>query len=278
MSTFTKFAVIGAGGVGSNIVDGLLKANANVSILTRDDGKAELQPLKEQGAILKKVDYEDETSLKAALAGNEVVVSTISSQHLASQFAVARAAKASGIQLFVPTEFGSHDEDGANITKLKVRDLLKELELPFTLFHSGLWSEYLPFFFSYNFEAGTMSVVGDGNAKVGIVSRADFSRFVVHVLVTASKSSLDGARLSIESERLSPKEIAALAEKKLGKTIQLNSVDYEETKKGYDVNPVAYLQTRIADGRCVPGTEEQVKDTITKFFPDWNPTAYDIIA
>ncbi|GMF17098.1 unnamed protein product [Phytophthora fragariaefolia] len=73
MSTFTKFAVAGAGGVGSGIVDGLLKANAAVTILTRDDAKAELQPFKERGATLIKVDYDNEASLQAALADSEVV-------------------------------------------------------------------------------------------------------------------------------------------------------------------------------------------------------------
>ncbi|KAG3238155.1 hypothetical protein PI124_g16873 [Phytophthora idaei] len=131
MTTFTKFAIIGAGGIGSEIVDNLLKANANVTILTRDDTKAELQPYKERGAVLAKVDYEDEASLKAALVGSEVL-------------AVARAAKAADIQLFVPTEFGMPDEDGPNIAKQEVRALLKELNIPSALFLGGLWSEYLP--------------------------------------------------------------------------------------------------------------------------------------
>eukprot|EP00644_Phytophthora_capsici_P011446 jgi/Phyca11/118887/e_gw1.37.246.1 len=247
MSTFTKFAVVGAGGVGSSVVNDLLKANATVTILTRDDTKAELQLLKEQGATLKKVNYDDETSVKAALLGSEVVY------------------------------FGFREQDGANATKQKVRDLLKELDLPFALFHSGLWSEYLPFFFGYNIEGGAFSVVGEGNEKLSIVARSDFSRFVAHTLVTAPKSSLEWARLSVEAGRASPREIAAHLENKWGKKLEIKTVDYEETKKGYDVNPVAYIQTRIADGTCIPGTEEDVKDTIEKFFPNWNPSAWQNI-
>ncbi|KAL3671314.1 hypothetical protein V7S43_003245 [Phytophthora oleae] len=274
MSTFTKFAVVGAGGVGSTVVTGLLKAQATVTILTRDDTKAELQPLKEQGATLKKVDYEDEASVKTALIGSEVVVCAIDPQHHASQFLIARAAKAADIQLFVPTEFGFRDEDGPNVTKQQVRDMLKELDLPFALFHSGLWSDYLPYFFGYNIEEAVFSVVGEGYAKLSIVTRADFSRFIAHALATAPKSSLQWARLSIETGRASPKEIAAHLEDKWGKKLQIKTVDYEETKKGYGVNPVAYIQTRIADGSCVPGTEEEVKDTIAKFFPNWNPSPW----
>ncbi|KAG6614742.1 Eugenol synthase 1 [Phytophthora cinnamomi] len=268
MSTFTKFAVVGAGGVGSSVVDGLLKANAIVTILTRDDTKPELQTFKERGASIVKANYDDEASLQGALADSEVVVCTVDARHHAVQFGIARAAKAAGVQLFVPTEFGMPDEDGANITKQKVRGMLKELDLPYALFFSGFWFEYLPL--------GVMSVIGEGNAKLGLVSRTDFGRFVAHVLVTVPKASLEWAQFSIESNRMSPKEIAAMAEKKFGKKIELKVVDYEATKKNYDTDSVAYILTRIGDGRCVPGTEEEVKKTVSKFFPDWNPTLYEV--
>jgi hypothetical protein len=127
----------------------------------------------------------------------------------------------------------------------------------------------------YNFKEGTMNVVGEGDAKMSIVARSDLSRFIGHVLATAPKSSLEWSRLSIESDRLSPKEIAALAEKKLSNKMKLTLVSYEETKKNYETNSVAYILTRIADGRCVSGTAEEATATVTKFFPDWNPTPYE---
>ncbi|ETM47219.1 hypothetical protein L914_08047 [Phytophthora nicotianae] len=276
MSTFTKFAIVGAGGVGSGVAEYLLQAKATVTILTRDDTKVELQAFKERGVSLVKVNYDNEASLKAALTGNEVVVCTIHAYHHSIQFAVARAAKAAGLQLFVPTEFGMADEDGPNITKEKVRTQLKELELPFALFHGGLWAEYIPFFLGYNFKEGAMTVVGDGDAKMSIVARSDLCRFIAHVLVTAAKSSLEWSRFSVESDRMSPKEIAALAEKKLGKKMELNLVSYDETKKKYETDPVAYILTRVADGRCVSGTVDEAKDTVAKYYPGWNPTPYEM--
>ncbi|ETL40836.1 hypothetical protein F441_08315 [Phytophthora nicotianae CJ01A1] len=276
MSTFTKFAIVGAGGVGSGVAEYLLQAKATVTILTRDDTKVELQAFKERGVSLVKVNYDNEASLKAALTGNEVVVCTIHAYHHSIQFAVARAAKAAGLQLFVPTEFGMADEDGPNITKEKVRTQLKELELPFALFHGGLWAEYIPFFLGYNFKEGAMTVVGDGDAKMSIVARSDLCRFIAHVLVTAAKSSLEWSRFSVESDRMSPKEIAALAEKKLGKKMELKLVSYDETKKKYETDPVAYILTRVADGRCVSGTVDEAKDTVAKYYPGWNPTPYEM--
>lgn len=101
-----------------------------------------------------------------------------------------------------------------------------------------------------------MKVVDEGDAKMSIVARSDLSRFIAHVLVTVPKSSLEWSRFSIESDRMSPKEIAVLAEKKLGKKMELNLVSYEETKKNYETDPMAYILTRLADGRCVSGTVE----------------------
>ncbi|RLN60638.1 hypothetical protein BBJ28_00026261 [Nothophytophthora sp. Chile5] len=73
MSVYTKFAIVGAGGVGGVAADELLKKGATVTILTRDDSKPELQALKTRGAKLFKVAYDDEESLKKALSGSEVV-------------------------------------------------------------------------------------------------------------------------------------------------------------------------------------------------------------
>ncbi|RLN60639.1 hypothetical protein BBJ28_00026260 [Nothophytophthora sp. Chile5] len=113
MSVYTKFAIVGAGGVGGVAADELLKKGATVTILTRDDSKVrglglqataivvwrlllgwtrradiydafgcccsmvqlqpELQALKTRGAKLFKVAYDDEESLKKALSGSEVV-------------------------------------------------------------------------------------------------------------------------------------------------------------------------------------------------------------
>lgn len=72
-TTFTKFAVLGAGGVGGGAVDELLKTGRDVTILTRDDAKPELVDFKARGARVVKVDYSDKNSIAKALQGAEVV-------------------------------------------------------------------------------------------------------------------------------------------------------------------------------------------------------------
>lgn len=57
------------------------------------------------------VDYGSEDSLKEALSGVEVVISTLSQGGFAFQTPLFEAAKAAGVKLAVPSEFGNHTTD-----------------------------------------------------------------------------------------------------------------------------------------------------------------------
>ncbi|KAF4317861.1 hypothetical protein BBO99_00007411 [Phytophthora kernoviae] len=275
MSIYTKFAIIGAGGVGGTVVDELLKKGASVTILTRDDSKEELHAFKARGATLIKVAYDDEVALKKALTGSEVAVSAVSPFHLDVQPTIVRAAKAAGIQLFVPAEYGVRVTEGPNTFKKVVQDLLTELQLPFTIFYTGLFAEFLPMFMGYNYDEGYMNVVGKGETAFSITSRTDVGRFVAQVISTAPKSALEGAKIPFEAERLSPLQIRDIVEKKLNKKIEVRYVDFEENKKNFNTDFTAFLTTLFEDGRGVAGSEQEVKESVEKFFPGWNPVKYE---
>jgi uncharacterized protein YbjT (DUF2867 family) len=275
MSVYTKFAIIGAGGIGGTVAAELLKKGASVSILTRDESKPELQALKARGAKLFQLSYTDEAAVAKALAGSEVAVSAVSPYHLDVQPPVVRAAKAAGVQIFVPAEYGVKVTEGPNAYKKVVQDLLAELQLPAAIFYTGIFAEFLPIFMDYHFDQGYMNVVGKGETAYSITSRADTGRFVAHVLSTAPKSALEGAKLPFEAERLSPMQIHALAEKKLGKKIEVRRITYQENMKKFDSDFTAFLTALGEDGRGVAGSEQEVKETVAKFFPDWNPTKYE---
>ncbi|KAL3665238.1 hypothetical protein V7S43_009866 [Phytophthora oleae] len=276
MSVYTKFAIIGAGGVGGTVADELLKkGDVSVAILTRDESKPELQAFKARGAMLYQVSYEDEDAVKKALTGSEVAVSTVSPYNMAVQKAIVPAAKAAGIQLFVPAEYGVKVTEGPNVTKKEVQDLLTQQQIPFTIFYTGLFAEFLPYFLDYHYDEGYMNVVGKGETPFSITARTDVGRFVAHVLSTAPKSALEGARIPFEAERLSPLQIRDLVEKKLNKKIEVRPVDYEENKKKFDTDFVAFLTTLFEQGRGVAGTEQEVQESVAKFFPDWNPAKYE---
>ncbi|KAG6953208.1 hypothetical protein JG688_00012945 [Phytophthora aleatoria] len=275
MSVYTKFAIIGAGGIGGTIADELLKKGATVSILTRDDTQQTLQAFKARGAKLFKVVYSDEDAVKKALAGSEVAISAVSPYHLDVQPPVVRAAKAAGIQLFVPAEYGVKVTEGPNAYKKVVQDLLAEVQLPATIFYTGIFAEFLPIFMDYHFDQGYMNVVGKGETPYSITSRHDAGRFVAHMLSTAPKSALEGAKLPFEAERLSPMQIHDLAEKKLNKKIEVRSITYEENMKKFNTDFTAFLTALGEDGRGVAGSEKEVQETVAKFFPHWNPAKYE---
>ncbi|KAG3110381.1 hypothetical protein PI125_g10063, partial [Phytophthora idaei] len=142
------------------------------------------------------------------------------------------------------------NKDGLNVTKEKARSLLKELKLPFALFHGGLWVEYIPFFLGYNFKEGVMNVVGEGDAKMSIVARSDLSRFIAHVLVEALKAHW--------SDRGSQLRGVACPRRRLLHLPRRSWVKRWSSSWGAMVRPrsvpVAYILTRIPDGRCVSGT------------------------
>ncbi|OWY96557.1 hypothetical protein PHMEG_00033149 [Phytophthora megakarya] len=275
MSVYTKFAIIGAGGIGGTIADELLKKGASVSILTRDDSQQALQTFKTRGAKIFKVSYTDEDAIKKALVGSEVAVSAVSPYHLDVQPPVVRAAKAAGIQLFVPAEYGVKVTEGPNAYKKVVQDLLAEVQLPTTLFYTGIFAEFLPIFMNYYFDEGYMNVVGKGETAYSITSYQDAGRFVAHVLSTAPKTALEDAKIPFEAERLSPLQIHDLAEKTLGKSIEVRTVTYEENMKTFNTDFTAFLTALGEDGRSVAGTEQEVQESVAKFFPDWNPAKYE---
>jgi len=96
------------------------------------------------GAQVIQVDYSNDASIKHALTGVDVVISTVPTATVDVQVKIAAAAKDAGVQLFVPSEFGGKWEvgiEGMFETKAKIRDQLKALGIPYANFYNGPWSD-----------------------------------------------------------------------------------------------------------------------------------------
>ncbi|KAF1316256.1 Isoflavone reductase p3, partial [Globisporangium splendens] len=276
MAPFTSFALIGAGTIGSFVATELLKENiASVKLLTRDDTKPELEPFKQQGATVVKVDYTNHEDLKKALSGVQVVVSTITHFQVEAQVDIARAAKEAGVQLFVPSEYGGPSLEGFDAPKKVVRDALEEIHLPYTVFMPGYFADIFHTYFDYNYTEGYINVYGTGKIELSLTSRYDVARFMSHVLTTIEPADLAWCKLPFEGDRLAPLDIAARAEKKLGKPIMIKYHDYAETKAKADTDIMAFLAVLVEDGKGLAGTADEVHETITKYFPNWSPQKYD---
>ena len=90
------------------------------------------------------VDYSNDASIKQALAGVHVVISTIQPQAIDVQTKIAAAAQEVGVQLFCPSEFGGISEnetDGIFAAKAAIQQKLKAMGLPYAAFYNGPFSD-----------------------------------------------------------------------------------------------------------------------------------------
>lgn len=106
------------GALGTVVFDQLVKGGFEVTALVRSAGKIPNLPASAKEAV---VDFTSHDSLVAALKGQDAVVSALGSQPGAadSQKALAKASADSGVQRFIPSDFGSN-LDNAEVRKLAV--------------------------------------------------------------------------------------------------------------------------------------------------------------
>ena len=92
------------------------------------------------------VDYSNDESVKQALTGVDVVISTVATPALNAQVKIAAAAKEAGVKLFVPSEFGGDPEgstDGVLGVKANILNQLKDLGIPYAAFYTGPFMDYV---------------------------------------------------------------------------------------------------------------------------------------
>jgi uncharacterized protein YbjT (DUF2867 family) len=92
------------------------------------------------------VDYSNHGSIKHALTGVDVVISTISGSAIDVQGKIAVAGKEAGIKFFVPSEFGLNTEgetEGVFGAKANIQAQLRALGVPFAAFYTGAFADYL---------------------------------------------------------------------------------------------------------------------------------------
>jgi len=108
-----------------------------------------LDEFKASGAKIAAVDYGSAESLKSALTGADVVISALTHtpSALQAQHLLAEQAKAAGVKLFVPSEFGDRTdrENPESVFALKqaVHHKLKEMDLPYAIFFTGPHPDYI---------------------------------------------------------------------------------------------------------------------------------------
>ncbi|KAF9243759.1 hypothetical protein BU15DRAFT_42583 [Melanogaster broomeanus] len=210
-STYKLFAVAGVGEtVGLTIVKSLLARGASVIVLTRPSSNKVLP----QGVEVVQVDYADISTVTDALKEHsiEVLISTLSGEGLAAQIPLADAAKAAGVQLYVPSEFGAPTEGAQEWmwgAKNKTAVYSKSIGLPSLRLYTGLFPEYVSLITAVA-ETGRFLIVGKGEAPVSFTALADIGEYLAYVLTTLPPDQLHDKILRIEGQRSTMREIGAL--------------------------------------------------------------------
>jgi len=273
MSGYKNFAIVGAGTIGSFVIRQFLKDKAagtvdKVVVLTRQGSNTTI----EGDAKLIPVDYSNKESIKIALTGIDVVISTISGMALGAQAGIAEAAKEAGVKLFVPSEFGGPTEgetEGLFGAKARVQDQLKAVGIPYALFYTGpfadnLWGPFL------NLDVGTgkVSVGGDGNKRISFTSRTDIARYLSYVLTHLPSEQLKNRSFTIAGDTKSFNEIFKAYETKTGKKLEVTYIPVSELDAKVAANPqdfASYLHKLWA-------TMGPHLQTDNHLYPDWKPS------
>ncbi|KAH7099988.1 NAD(P)-binding protein [Auriculariales sp. MPI-PUGE-AT-0066] len=268
--TYSTFAVAGgAGGLGSFITKALVSQGAQVVVLTRSH-----DTVVASGAIAKVVDYADPASLSATLQGVEVVVSTLSRAGIAQQPALADAAKAVGVKLFVPSEFGNptvgKTPESLHYNKAALHQHLRKIELPYTLYFTGFFSDY-DFIPPLGFDIAnkTITIVGTGTVPISFTTRSDIADFVAYTLTHLPSTKLENAVLGMEGERRTLVSLKQIFEEVYGGEFKFVHRDADEVarivqeKREAAMLDYLLLSAELGDV-LVPNPQNAL-------FPEWKP-------
>ncbi|PBK69574.1 NAD(P)-binding protein [Armillaria solidipes] len=221
-STYKSFAIVGAAGrIGKHIFAALHEQTTTSSILviTRtSSSSADAIPPSPKVKIAKVEDYKNVEVVAAILRAHhiEVLISAANWQTeegtCTEETALVNAARAAGVKLFVPSEFGAptlNAPTGIFKAKDDVAKHMKEIGLPSARFYTGQFFSWIPIACGYPSTGKINLVVGTGNTPGSFTADEDVGGFVAHVLTTLPPSELNDRIFRIEGERVSYGEIAA---------------------------------------------------------------------
>jgi len=280
MSGYKNFAVAGAGTMGSLIVEELLKEKAaghvgKVVVLSRSATANET--LTEKGAEPIMVDYTSPSSLESALKGMDVVISTLGGFALAIQEPLGVAAKAAGVKLFVPSEFGADMRgatDGFYAAKSALFDKLQSIGLPTALFFNGPFSDWVWYqpFIGTDLKNGKIELAGSGDALGSLTSRRDVARYTVHVLLNLPATKLHNSVHKIEGERTSFNRVLEQYQARTGKKLEITHIPMEQVQAAAAKGDIKSFVQLLNEVYGLVGTKEEVNAD----WPEFNPeTALD---
>ncbi|KAK4053033.1 hypothetical protein OIV83_001767 [Microbotryomycetes sp. JL201] len=274
---YTNFVVVGTTGIAALVAQELAKRpGTKVKVLSRSPDKKV-----ENGLEVKQVDYNNASQLQDVLQGAQAVIAAVAGAALATpvQYQLADAAKAAGVSLFVPSEFGNrtHDlkEGPLYHMKTKVQEHLKRIGLDFALFYNGPFpNDIYRSAIGFDFENRKVNIVGAGDHPVPQTTRHDTARFIAHVLTTQEPAALANQAFEFRGDVVTFNEAVKLWQASHDNApVEVTYTPISEARaiaaRGDGITSfIAYLRAEWAESEIA--TEA---DTANKLFHDWNPTS-----
>ena len=219
MSAIKNVALIGAaGGFGPTVLNKVVASGVFTVTVLRREGSKSTYPA---GITVVDVDFESPDALKAALAGQDAVISLVGVPGLAAQTQVIDAAIAAGVKRFIPSDFGS-DLDNPLARKLpvfahkvQVADYLaeksRETALTYTLVSNAAFLDWgLERHFLLNTADYKPALYDGGNTIFSATTLDSVGDAVVSILKHPEETK--NRRVYIENIKISQNRLLALAQ------------------------------------------------------------------
>lgn len=229
------------GQTGSVIVKALLSDTSKfqVTALTRSSSlqKPAVLELQKQGAEIAMIDLAGpENEITKALHGTDVVISTIYGGSVMDEVPLINAAKAAGVQRYLPCFFATvAPPKGALLLREMKEDVLnhiKSVKIPYTVVDVGWWYQVnLPRLPSgridYAVMEATDGIAGDGNVPIAFTDLRDIGTYVARII---SDPRTLNHMVFAYNEVLTHNQMYDVLEKVSGEKLQRKYVTAQEIK------------------------------------------------
>ncbi|MGR6963173.1 SDR family oxidoreductase [Geodermatophilus sp. URMC 61] len=225
-----SIVVTGATGhLGRLVVEALLARGVPAEQIVATGRRVEtLADLQDRGVTVRRADYTDPESLRAAFAGAEKVLLVSSSevgQRLPQHRNVISAAKDAGVRLIAYTSFPHADTSTLPLAAehLATEQLLDESGVPHVVLRNGWYIENYTGQLATYLEHGIVGSAGEG--RVSAATRADFAEAAAAVL---TQDGHDGAVYELGGEAFTMPELAATVSAVTGRQVAYTDVPVEQ--------------------------------------------------
>jgi len=233
--------IVGAGKLGSLVVDELKKLNFPVRVLLRDKNNHEKAKIfQDKGAEIVYGSLQDKKSLEEAVKG----VSTVISMYFSLDPSVAHkekdlvdVAKAAGVTQFFPAAFGPKHQEGTEIYgdmmkgRLEDQQYLFSSGLPYTVLHTGpfleSWTSPLT---GFDYPNAKALQLGDASHVKAYISYPDLAKYIAHSV--ENKAVLNKVLL-VATENLSNDQVIKVFERETGKKFEVTYKTLDESIEAF---------------------------------------------